>query len=305
MHIQWPSFDQMTYRVMRLRRLLAVAMMIPLIGLLSVSWAYPDVLSAAHASIAACGLALLLVAHVVIFPNVTLETLALAFAATGLVVIMPLIKALAVWAPVEQQSGALLLLVAFAVALCGVVMILCQILLGGIIYAGPTVKRVMVASQTVECSAKFALQQLSLAPNSRRGRLLAGEVDDNGFFDVAVATMGHDGTPECIRVDAKVLESNSDQHDVMLISRSGAVTVTSLRVTPVAGGASVEVRDMPGDFTLGMYLLFWLTDQQADTLTEMTDLMAGREGRANGLSHHISLTSVAGALLSPRAPMID
>jgi hypothetical protein len=67
----------------------------------------------------------------------------------------------------------------------------------------------------------------------------------------------------------------------------------------------MEVIDMPGDFTVGMHALFWLTDQQADNLTEMTDIILGQETRANGLAHGASLLSVAGALLSPRQPVAN
>jgi hypothetical protein len=51
-----------------------------------------------------------------------------------------------------------------------------------------------------------------------------------------------------------------------------------------------------------MHALFWLTDQQADNLTETADLVAGHDMRANGLAHNVSLLSVASAVLSPRDP---
>lgn len=303
MQFQWPTFDQITYRVMRLRRLLAVAIAVPMVVLLSLSFAQPDVLSAAHASLAALGLAGMLVSHVVFFPNVTLETLALSIAATALVAMMPVLKIISLWAPVDQQSGALALLIGFAVALTGVMVALLQIVLGGMVYAGPTLKRVLIERQILSCSVATARQQLTLRPASRRGRVLTGPADDKGFFDVAVAT---GATPdECVRVDAKVLDSDEARHDVMLLTRTGAVTVTSMSFEKADAGCSVEVRDMPGDFTLGMYLMFWLTDQQADNLTEMTDLIFGRDARANGTAHHGSLVAAAGLVFSPRAPMVD
>ena len=167
----------------------------------------------------------------------------------------------------------------------------------------------MTERMALPCSAAVAFQQFTLRPNVRRGRILTGQVDDNGFFDVAVATAAAEVlTPDeahCVRVDAKVLHSSGDRHDVMLLTRDGAVTVTSLCFAPSRDGCEVTVRDMPGDFTLGMYLLFWLTDQQADNLTEMADPITGQLPRANGIAHQVSLMSVAGALLSPRAPMVD
>ena len=305
MAFQWPTIDQAAYRVMRLRRLLAVAVSIPLFILLSVSFYDPALLSPSQASLATLGLATVIVAHVVLFPNVTVETLALAISATGLVLVMPVLQALALWAPAEQESGALVLLVGFALALTGVLVVLLQIVLGGLFYGGPVVRRVMHLRQRLPFAAQTAFQQFALRPSTRRGRILTGPADENGFFEVVVATTASDGSPEEVRVDAKVLDSTDDRHDVMLLSRFGAVTVTSLSFEADADGCILDVRDMPGDFTAGMYALFWLTDQQADTLTEMADLLTGRDARANGLAHHGSLVSAAGMILSPRAPMVD
>lgn len=305
MLFQWPTIDQMLYRVMRLRRLIAVSVAIPFVALLSIALVDPTVLSAAQASLSVLGLAVVIVAHVVLFPNVTLETLALAVAATVLVVGMPLLQVLALWAPAEQQSGALVLLIGFAVALTGFLVVLLQIVFGALVYGGPTVRRVLQLRQALPCSVDAAFQQLALQPATRRGRVLTGPADENGFFDVAVATNGADGSDDLVEVDAKVLQSSPERHDVMLISRTGAMTVTSMAFTEAEEGCVVDVRDMPGDFTWGMYALFWLTDQQADNLTEVVDRLRGLEARANGLAHHGSLVAVAGAILSPRAPMVD
>ena len=305
MLFQLPTLNQAIYRVMRLRRLIAVAVAVPFVTLLALSWMDPSVLTAAEASVAILGLTAVIVAHTVLFPNVTLETLALSFALTTLVVLMPLISALSLWAPVAQQSGAFALLVMFAVAMTGLLVVLLHILLGSLTYGGPVLRRVLHMRQALPCSKDVAFQQLALRPATRRGRVLTGPVDDNGFFDVAVALAGPEGAEDHVRVDAKVLETSDDRHDVMLLTRSGAMTVTSLGFTETKDGCVVDVRDMPGDFTLGMYAMFWLTDQQADNLTEMTDGLFGRDPRANGLAHHGSLMAVAGAILSPRAPMVD
>ena len=116
MLFQLPTLNQAIYRVMRLRRWIAVAVAVPFVTLLALSWMDPSVLTAAEACVAILGLTAVIVAHTVLFPNVTLETLALSFALTTLVVLMPLISALSLWAPVAQQSGAFALLVMFAVA---------------------------------------------------------------------------------------------------------------------------------------------------------------------------------------------
>jgi hypothetical protein len=300
-----PTVDQMIYRVMRLRRLIAVSAAIPMLFLLAVFFAAPDFLSPAQTSLAILGVAAAVLLHAVLFPNVTLETVAVAIAGTALSLMLPVLEVISRWAPVDQQSGAFLLLVMFGIGLAGLLVVVAQIGLGAFFYGGPVVRRVMHHREALPCSAKVAYQQLALRPETRRGRVLTGACDENGFFDVAVAVGGTDHAPECVKVDAKVLGSDPARHDVMLLTRAGAVTVTSIGFTQTETGCIVDVRDMPGDFTLGMYLLFWLTDQQADNLTEMTDALFGHEARANGLAHTGSLVAAAGMILSPRAPMID
>ncbi|MGJ8622272.1 MAG: hypothetical protein ACSHW1_05795 [Yoonia sp.] len=307
MQFAWPTVEQVTYRVMRLRRLIAIAVTLPTLVLLAVTISDPTVLSAAHATYAALGIAGLVIAHAVLFPNVTLETVALSLSATTLVIAMPIIKAVSHWAPEPHQTALFILLMGFALAATGVVMAFFQIILGALVYSGPLLNKPLKTSMTVPCSPRVARQQFSLRPDTRRGRILTSVADDNGFFDVAFAAAGvpdddGDVTEELIKVDAKVMHECEERHDVMMVLRNGSVTVTSQKFVPHEEGCEVQVSDLPGDFTYGMHALFWLTDQQADNLTETHDMLTGQEARANSLSHNVSLLSVAGTVLSPRAP---
>jgi hypothetical protein len=308
MSFAWPTTQQALYRVMRLRRLIAFTVVIPMAVVMTIALMDPAALSAANATLASLGIAALVVGHVVLFPNVTLETIALSLSATFLVILMPLIKVLSLWAPVEQASGAFVILLGFAVAVMGVAMALFQIILGALVYAGPAVRKTLNTTLFVPCSPTVAFQQFALRPQSRRGRVLTGPVDENGFFDVAVAVSGFsDGegiyAPQVVKLDAKVLSSSADRHDVMMVLRNGSVTVTSQKFVATKEGCDVQVCDMPGDFTVGMHALFWLTDQQADNLTETADSLIGQVGRTNGMAHNASLMAVAGTILSPRAPV--
>lgn len=310
MPFDWPTPEQMMYRIGRLRRLIAIAVTLPVLVMLSVAFIDPTVLSASHATLASLAMLVLVMGHVVLFPNVTLETISLSISVTLLVVAMPLIKTLALWAPAEHAQAALVILVALAVAATGVLVAIMQIALGVLAYSGPAVRMRLKTSLTLPCSTQVALRQCALQPQSRRGRVLTGPADEDGFFDVAVASplMCNPENPEeplVVRVDAKVLASTPDQHDVMIVLENGTVTVTSQTFTVTDDGCRIEVSDMPGDFTAGMHALFWLTDQQADNLTEMTDVILGHDARANGLAHGVSLLSVAGALLSPRHPVAN
>ncbi len=308
MSFAWPTTEQVFYRMMRLRRLIAIAVAIPTMMVLAVAWMDPTVLSAFHATLACLGIASLVVGHVVIFPNVTLETFALSLSATLLIVVMPVIKNVSLWAPAEHATAAFIILMSLAVAAMGVVMALIQILLGALVYTGPVVRKTLKTKMVVPCSPNVAFQQFALRPDSRRGRVLTGPVDDNGFFDVAVAVVAttDDGTQnamEVVKLDAKILKSTPERHDVMMILRNGSVTVTSQHFAETVDGCEVQVCDLPGDFTAGMHVLFWLTDQQTDNLTETADAVVGQTGRTNGVAHNVSLLSVAGAILSPRAPV--
>ncbi len=308
MSFAWPTTEQVFYRMMRLRRLIAIAVAIPTMMVLAVAWMDPTVLSAFHATLACLGIASLVVGHVVIFPNVTLETFALSLSATLLIVVMPVIKNVSLWAPAEHATAAFIILMSLAVAAMGVVMALIQILLGALVYTGPVVRKTLKTKMVVPCSPNVAFQQFALRPDSRRGRVLTGPVDDNGFFDVAVAVVAttDDGTQnamEVVKLDAKILKSTPERHDVMMILRNGSVTVTSQHFAETDEGCEVQVCDLPGDFTAGMHVLFWLTDQQTDNLTETADAVVGQTGRTNGVAHNVSLLSVAGAILSPRAPV--
>ncbi|MEJ8560988.1 hypothetical protein QTO30_06965 [Yoonia sp. GPGPB17] len=304
----WPTSEQIVYRVMRLRRLIALAVMVPVVVMLGVALIDPSVLSPERATLASVAVALLVVGHVVLFPNVTLETISLSLSVTALVVAMPVIKIVAGWAPAEHQSAALVLLVTFSVAATGFLMAVLQIVLNALAYSGPLLGLRLKTRAELPCSPTVARRQCALQPQTRRGRVLTGDADENGFFNVAVASHHvedpeNPGQPLVVKVDAKVLNTTDVQHDVMIVLPNGSVTVTSQRFVPTPQGCRVEVTDMPGDFTVGMHALFWLTDQQADNLTEVSDVILGEDARANGLAHGVSLLSVAGALLSPRQPL--
>jgi hypothetical protein len=302
MPFEWPTTEEMMYRIARLRRVVALALMVPVIVLFSAALIDPVSLPADRACFAAMAVAVLVVGHVALFPNVTLETISLSLSISFLVVSVPWIKAVAQWAPAEHASSAFVILIAFSVALTGVLMAVLQIALSVLVYAGPALRLRLKTTLFVPCAPAVAFRQCAMQPQTRRGRVLTGAVDDNGFFEVAVVATHHPDPdqpdqPLIVKVDAKVLESTPEHHDVMMVLQDGSVTVTSQQFTAVDGGCLIAVSDMPGDFTLGMHAMFWLTDQQADNLTEMTDVIIGQDARANGLAHAVSLLSVAGTLL--------
>jgi len=310
MQFDWPTPDQMIYRINRLRRLVAFAVLIPVSVLLMGTFIDPSFLSPDRATIAAVAVALLIVGHVAMFPNVPLETISLSAAVTVMTLVAPWIKVLSLMAPPQHATAALIILVALSVLAAGGLMLILQLLLGALMMSGPVMKFRLRGAIEVSCSPAVARSQFALQPKTRRGRVLTGDADDNGFFDVAIlapqiADPEQPSQPMVMRVAAKVVDEDDDGQQTMLVLPNGAVTVTAERFIPTETGCRVEITELPGDFTLGMHLMFWLTDQQMDNLTETADLINGELARANGLTHGVSLLSVAGAILSPRQPVVD
>lgn len=299
----------MLYRVMRLRRLVALAIAIP-VGVMLIGAAIdPAFLAPDRATLGALAVAVMVVGHVMLFPNVPTETLSLSVGVTGLVIAAPWIKSLAWMAPAENAAAAYTILVCLAVLAAGALMALSKALLSTLVYAGPALRLRVRAAMNLPCSISVAHRQFALQPATRRGRILCGAADADGLFDVAVVApqMADPENPEqpfVARLAAKVLHSDAQSHQVMLVLGDGRVAATSQTFTATDDGCRVEMVEMPGDFTLGMHAMYWLTDQQADNMTECADTILSEPARANGLSHGVSLLALAGALLSPRAPVV-
>ncbi|MEL6682781.1 MAG: hypothetical protein AAFQ09_09060 [Pseudomonadota bacterium] len=309
MLFDWPTPEQMIYRVTRLRRLVALAIMIPVGVMLIGSALDPSFLAPDRATLGAMAVAVMVVGHVMLFPNVATETLSLSLAVTSLVVSAPWIKSVAWMAPAENASAAYMLLVALAVISAGLMMALAKTVLSVIIYAGPAVKLRVKAAMEVPCSVDVARRQFALQPQTRRGRVLSGSADSNGLFDVAivapqVSDPENPDQPFIARLAGKVLHSDETTHQVMLVLPNGQVATTAQTFAPTETGCRVETVEMPGDFTLGMHAMYWLTDQQADNMTECADTILSEAERTNGLAHGVSLLSLASAILSPREPQV-
>lgn len=300
MLFQWPDAEQMTYRLWRLRRLWALCVLVPAVAVFAAS--------PASGAAAVLVIAVLVTAHLVLFPNVAHETLALSLSLTGLVLALPAVQEVATAAPVGHGQAAQVL--AVLIALCGasVVMVLLGQVIHVLVHLGPVMRLRLKSHADLPCSAAVAQRQYALQPQVRRGRVLTGQADAQGLFEVAVASAQmsdpvHPDQPLVVRVAAKVLHTEPGHHDVMLILPCGAVTLTAQRFVQTPQGCRVSVSDMPGDFTYGMYLHYWLTDMQGDALQETADVITGTAERANGLAHGASFLSLAGLVLSPSAPV--
>ncbi|PUB19065.1 hypothetical protein [Yoonia sediminilitoris] len=310
MYFDWPTPAQMIYRLHRLRRLVLFCAIPPVCLLLLGAYLDPGFMPADRATLAALAVVTLIAGHVILFPNVPLETVSLSLTVTLVAFVAPMIKTLSFMAPAEHASAALLFMVVLTVAAAGLLMFVLQLIIGLLLMVGPTVKLRMQSALLVDCSPAVAISQFTLKPGRRRGRVLTGPADSNGFFDVAIlapqiADPDRPNQPLVMRVAAKMIDVRDKQQQTMLVLPNGAVTVTTESFEATADGCRVTIAELPGDFTLGMYLMFWLTDQQMDNLTETADTITGVPARANGLAHGVSCLSIAAAVLSPRQPIAD
>ncbi|MFN3663938.1 hypothetical protein [Yoonia sp.] len=310
MPFEWPNAEQMTYRLWRLRRLWAFCALLPMVVITAVWLAGNGPVPVHFASLAIVGIAALVTLHIVLFPNVADETMALSAALTGLVCALPFLRDLGALAPVEHAQSAMVLGALAGLIGTGLAMALLAPLLKLLSFAGPVIRRPIHTQIDLACSVSVARQQYALQPQTRRGRILTGQADAQGLFDVAICS-GHEIDPDAAeqplvaRVTAKILQSGPDSHAVMLLLPCGSLSVSAFRFIAHPGGCRVQLSEIPGDFTPGMYLHYWLTDQQGDTLTEVADRITGRPERANGLAHGVSFLSLAGLVLSPSEPVAD
>lgn len=309
MQFDWPTPDQITYRIHRLRRLIALAIALPVLVLLGGSLIDTAFIAPDRATLAAMAVAVMVVGHVILFPNAGLETIAMSLGVTAMSVAAPWIKAVAVVAPLEYRTAALMMLIALSVVATGLLIAGLQVALGWLMMVGPMKAWRLRGAVNVPCSPDVARGQFALQPNVRRGRILTGQADENGFFDVAIlapqiADPEMPSKPMVVRVAAKVIDRVADGQQTMLVLPNGRVTVTSEQFTATTDGCHVEITELPGDFTIGMYAMFWLTDQQMDNLTETADLISGNLARANGLAHGVSFMSIIGAVLAPQPKVV-
>lgn len=310
MSFSWPTLAQAIYRVVRLRRLIAAALGLAVVVLLSIALIAPELLPATRGLSILAVITLLVCAHCALFPNVALETLSLSIVGTAFIVLLPVMPEIAGVASVSYYQAALTLLVVLAVLVAMAMTMIVHRLLEICVYAGPVAHLRIKSHIDVAANMAVAHRQFGMRPETRRGRVMAGRVDDHGFFDVAVVSEHmsdpqNAGCPLVVKLDVKILSSDPDNHEVMLVLPNGAVTVTAHGFTPLDDGCRVSVTEMPGDFTWGMHAVFWLMDQQTDNLVEVAELMQNAPSRANGLAHAVSLLSIAGVVLSPRQPVLD
>lgn len=301
----------LAYRLFRLRRLIAAAILLPALVVLLIAaakgaaafWLLP----------LAVGLPL---AHALRYPTAWLET-----ASVSLVVAALLALAGTIGPDVGLLGLALRIaglgvlgFVLFMVAVATVPMIL------GLGEAKPVTAH---ARRWTKLSPQEAKARITLYPGRRDEKVTCGPRDEEGMFEIVIhhrmadCTEGGDHAFD-VHLYATVLETGPYHHEIMSIeaqpepediadrlealdpetrasieeaiaeARAQAeaapersVSVSRHQFTPARGGTLVEVAERGVAMTAGMRLGFWLQDYFADHLTDELDRAEGRPPRAN------------------------
>lgn len=305
----------MLYRFYRLRRLIALSLVLPILAVLAVA-AFKGPASFILLTLA-IGLPL---AHVLRYPNAWTETLTVSLLTAIL---------LALAGTIGPDIGLLGLgLRLLGLALLGAVLFF---VLNGpvtaLLMSGPVVEMNARARRRTRLSPAEAKAGITLYPGRKDAKVDCGEPDEDGAFPVTIhhkmpALCGPEETLDVL-VYAQIVESGDMVHEVMSVDAGPlddeltapdetgepadeetppAITVTRHVFTPTKRGTLVDVTEKGGALTRGQALGFWLQDYFADHLTDELDRAEGRPARANRFAPQDQLVGDIARRLVGRTP---
>lgn len=297
------SFRTVSYRLWRLRRLIVVAALPPLIlmavlGALELPHSLFGTAAGQGVMVAWLGLVCL---HVLRFPNGWMETLALSLTVCILVLSEPVLPGL-LFGPVLSWGEMALLGAAYLLGGFAILMMMTLVVCG--LVGGTTDREVVnVVRRVVPLPRAALFDALALAPDQHTGRKSTGPADEEGFFDVSIRHSCPDrqtfeNAPFDVTFRAQVVPSEDGTHQAVIREGNGQdmlVSVTSLRLTPAARGTLVEIAETCNRYNRMMILGFWMQDMMEDYLTDVVDFLRDRPARSvRAASHDTLMTSVAG-----------
>ncbi|MBD3676891.1 MAG: hypothetical protein HUJ27_00630 [Rhodobacteraceae bacterium] len=311
MRFTWPGLRDITYRLWRLRRLIAVCTALPLLvfGLMGQTGLSEIASDGRGLIITTAVLFFLVSAHAVIFPNSNQETVAISL----------LLAVFALVAPIISGSGlGWLIFVIFAL---------------WVLWSGqrrilswqsstrnhrPVFKaRVRTGRPIEEARAWFPLR-----PGHVRGAYTCGEADAEGRFPVwyelgqanwmealGITLPDLPGEPDeaafadlAMRGDpafyAKIEEDGPDyQRTRILEGEDEVASVVEHRFKARGNGCAVTESETAMSFPWGQSLFMWLADFQQDILCLHRDLLEGRQPVALREAHRHSLFTILTGLM--------
>lgn len=299
----WPGLSDVTYRLWRLKRLIAFCL-IPSIAALLLTMLFGVGVVSGFGGLVRVVLivACLIAAHVVLFPNAYSETIALALV-TGLgLLLAPLLGGsyflwflfglFAIWGWMSGQGRVL-------------------------VWSMATKPHhpVFKSSIATRASVEEARNWFPMRPGLARGPYRCGDAGPDGVFPVWYDTgtsdfMGaQDIEPDlCEEIEmpelppsfyAVIDEVGEDfQKTRILESKRADAEVQAIvehRFKAQKSGCIVTERETPTTFPWGQSLTLWLNDFAQDGLVQTRDLLEGRETLAVRAAHHGSLLQIVGA----------
>lgn len=300
-------FSDAGYRLHRMRRLLVLGSLLPVLGLLvgaqlsGTAWALTG-----PAPLGVFGLMTVLLSLLVItFPNSALEANALSLGLALTLCLVPLIDTkeqlvtLFLFVPGLWVYAAVYVLLAWLIASFALVP---AIALLDKLPAGQSQVRAVVHDRL---DPQTAFAALTLRPNEKTSDRETGTPDKDGFFDVRVFYDGPDPesfvlTRQSYGYRVRIVESGPlRQVTATVLAYNGRTTtsVNEIQVSEMPGGCRCESREVQDHLTVLSRMNFWLTDFSADYLTAALDDAAGRPTRAISRLPQISvLARIAGAM---------
>lgn len=305
------DFRIITYRLYRLRKLIAVASLIPFPALLAAM--------AADVSVYLWMMPLwyaIVLAHVIRFPQAWVDLLGLALAIALTLLIAPVGKLIGITALIGYPLS---LVVGFALWLY-----ICNR-----IYAfesTPWPKQDTHFMRKTGLSIDEMRDIFFLRPNAKVGLNICGPANENGVFEVV--STGGGGMPELCSIDgvdhaglgteidqdlqdgvfrywATVIKSEPTYQETMFIiepdSDEMTIETTIQTLTETKNGTLYQKQESTSGMGLVSGFGFWLNDVDADFFTATMDHVAGKPARAiRGAAHDTLLITLAQRLTRKR-----
>lgn len=275
-----PLLDIMTYRIVRLRRLLAVTLIPSVMFVLVIA-----PLGGTAPIWASLLISIWLVAHVIRYARTWLETVNLAVTLCLTVLLFGLLND----HPAIQHVPQLIRLGAFAV-FAVTVFVMLGMTYGPIVQLGKRQERMFTASWISTLDPDMLRQSLPPRPGQSRRTMNFDDLDADGFFAFrqkasafSVSTVPDDeaetGQP---MGRTKIMRDEPGLVEYVSIMSDNAATIANIyRFEPCEAGTHVTLQESSDILSRIDWIGFWLQDFLTDYLVDELDTLENRPARSN------------------------
>lgn len=303
------SLSAVLYRLILLRRLIAVCTLIVAFGILAAGWMTSGTSVLVQWQVMVpllAGWATLIALNAVIFPAGWIDALAFSMATALFLAISPMAGVFVSLAPVENQT----LVAIWALMLggflyvwtvCGLTWLICTVL--SLLPCGQ-MRNVM--SCHVDVAPEDLRQQVFLRPETEFNNRRTGPADENGLIQVQLRHRMHTRSDMGIEeltssYFACILARDSESQTTMSILPNGDgsanTSVAVEHVTAEGTGSRYNLTEVHDVFDALAALSFWLTDYSRDHATALRAAAEGRPSLAIKGLPQVTLMSVMADLM--------